>query len=555
MTQLIVQNGEAAPEYQALLLELEALSHALRQLETLQPTPHELLQLGAIKKTATLCLRPLQEFMAKISKFEARLGTNNSLGNRFKGFPRRMQWTTMYRDDMKELRSALGSHVSTINMLLMTQTLGSISAAERGREEAATKLEKNMLSHGKLLEDVKHGQSEIKSQLRDHKVVLNSLGSKAESSIQLQREQLSVVKDTQAQTTSVLATATDVLSLTTSGLMNLQLITKQLGRMFQLSTEFTTEMTETMGELMRLFTSLHTTFRKLEAALPAMICPPIIQFTDALGETMALPYQLCQQWETFQQMLKVVFAKKQGKTRVEMGQFFIMFSADGALIKKTSWSGSIKRDDHLSMSMILDHLEATEGWCPFPSCQASTKGVSVQNGGRTCPVCGCWAAISPRMHSGLLKPHIADANDDERFPPITDSSSSTELSLDEKVEGEEEDVHLYRQIHVRSNIPASGHESLDGYSSVGTHVNEWLLDQLRNSALGVNLLVRTFEGQFGNTDGSWEASVLATWYDDGTVDNKTLYPVHSVYSSMTTQAPLLSDHSSSSAKYGVTYTI
>jgi hypothetical protein len=59
---LISHNGEAAPDYQSLLLELEALGRALHQLENLQPTKHELLQLNAIRATALTCQRPLQDF-------------------------------------------------------------------------------------------------------------------------------------------------------------------------------------------------------------------------------------------------------------------------------------------------------------------------------------------------------------------------------------------------------------------------------------------------------------------------------------------------------------
>lgn len=49
-------------------------------------------------------------------------------------------------------------------------------------------------------------------------------------------------RENQEPTTSVLTTATDVLSVTTSDLMNLQLIVQQLSGTFELSVEFTPEM-------------------------------------------------------------------------------------------------------------------------------------------------------------------------------------------------------------------------------------------------------------------------------------------------------------------------
>jgi len=83
---LTLQNGEAALAYQSLLLELEALSRALHQLQTFEPTKHELLQLSASRATALTCQQPLEDFLAKISSFEGRLDTLNVKNNKSKGF-------------------------------------------------------------------------------------------------------------------------------------------------------------------------------------------------------------------------------------------------------------------------------------------------------------------------------------------------------------------------------------------------------------------------------------------------------------------------------------
>ncbi|KAH6971116.1 hypothetical protein BKA56DRAFT_132382 [Ilyonectria sp. MPI-CAGE-AT-0026] len=123
------ENGEAAPEYQSLLIEPEALNRALRQLHALRPAKHELRHLISIQATALACQKPLQDFLAKISKFDSRLGAFNAAKNGWKGLPRRMQFRTMFREDVKQLRSALASHVATINLLLMTQTVASTLAA------------------------------------------------------------------------------------------------------------------------------------------------------------------------------------------------------------------------------------------------------------------------------------------------------------------------------------------------------------------------------------------------------------------------------------------
>ena len=79
-----------------------------------------------------------------------------------------------------------------------------------------------------------------------------------------------------------------------------------------------------MAELMRLFTSLHAILRRVENSLLMRIGLSVVKFTDALGEIMALPYQLCRQWGTYNQLLCLVFAYNQGRLRVEIGQFLII---------------------------------------------------------------------------------------------------------------------------------------------------------------------------------------------------------------------------------------
>ncbi|RYP12305.1 hypothetical protein DL765_007416 [Monosporascus sp. GIB2] len=407
------ENGEAAPEYQSLLIELEALERALRRLQTLRPGKHELLQLTSIRATALACQKPLQDFLAKISKFEGRLGTFSAANNRWKGLPRKLQFRIMFKDDVKQLRSALASHVATINLLLMTQAMASISTAEDDRDRLASGLESKILAHRRLLEGINgqvatslERQQGIKTQLREQSSVLDELGKKADQT----RKQLSgqeasiqeiqtVANHTKEQTKSILATVTEVLALVTSGLMQLRQITEQLHKMIRICATFTTEMRTVMSKLMELFFSLQTVLQRIDRSLPTRLYLPTVQFTTALGETMALPYQLCQQWATFTELLKVIFLDKPGKSRVDMGKYLIMNARGGRLLGEGSWQHAVKQDDHLSMAIVLDELAARAGSCPFPTCQASTEGVEIENGGRKCRKCDRWWLLTyPKQH-------------------------------------------------------------------------------------------------------------------------------------------------------------
>lgn len=121
------QNGEATSKYQDLIIELESLERALSRLYTLKPAEHELVHLDAIRAAATTCKRPLESFLARIEKFEKRLGAQNANDNHFKGAGRRIHFNVAFEEDVKELRTTLASHVLTINTLLITQLLCVIS--------------------------------------------------------------------------------------------------------------------------------------------------------------------------------------------------------------------------------------------------------------------------------------------------------------------------------------------------------------------------------------------------------------------------------------------
>jgi len=77
-------------------------------------------------------------------------------------------------------------------------------------------------------------------------------------------------------------------------------------------------------------------------------------------------------------------------------------------------------------------------------------------------------------------------------------------------------------------------------------INEWMLRQLRNSALDVNLLARTFQAIFGEIDDRWQIHVLTLWYNDGTMISAGSVRIYT--SSMTTQAAPISNPSDTRKK-------
>ncbi|KAL2037621.1 hypothetical protein N7G274_009566 [Stereocaulon virgatum] len=106
-----------------VIVELGFLEHALSRLYELEPGKHELNHLDTIRAAATACKRPLEDFLEMVSKFDKSLGTWDAKEKRSRAIGRRLQFNMAFEKEVKNPRITLTSHVSTINMLLMTQTL------------------------------------------------------------------------------------------------------------------------------------------------------------------------------------------------------------------------------------------------------------------------------------------------------------------------------------------------------------------------------------------------------------------------------------------------
>jgi hypothetical protein len=375
-----------------------------------------------------------------------------------------MQWRLAYKDEVKALRTKLGSHVATISLLLMTQAVSSITTAEHDRAEATCGLQEKILAYRRLLEDVRtevdsslSHQVETKSQLERQEETLGTLDCKADRTIQqlhnehdLIQEVLSVASTTEEHTRSVIAITTDTLSQASQGLLTLRDLAMQLFDLVAAITKFTVEMQESIALLMRQFARIFSILHTLQGSLATRICPPIVQFTDALGETLALPYQMCLQWKTFRLILNAIFDGRPGKSRVERGDFLIMHAAGGRRLLEDSWNHAIRDGDHLQMSIVLDDFLAEQDFCPFPSCKASLLNAEASNGGRTCPQCSRWVLLTKtESPSGA---HAEDSRNMNYF----NGGDSNEKYTDEETSDEEKDFppeeHIVDEIELYRNI-------------------------------------------------------------------------------------------------------
>ncbi len=111
--------------YQELVRELHGLERALHQVEHLPCPPGQEAQVNAVKAVALTVQYPLNEFAAKLSKFE-RLDIRHSnvhvptISDKAKGWGRKVQWGIVMEEDVAKLRTHIAAHVGSLNLRLTT---------------------------------------------------------------------------------------------------------------------------------------------------------------------------------------------------------------------------------------------------------------------------------------------------------------------------------------------------------------------------------------------------------------------------------------------------
>lgn len=105
-----------------------------------------------------------------------------------------MQWKVFYKEDIKQLRSALASHFAAINILLMTQADASILLAENERDAYASTFGSKILAHSQLLGNIDNSmeksleqQEQLKKQLHDQKADIKQLNKTVDKTHDLMR--------------------------------------------------------------------------------------------------------------------------------------------------------------------------------------------------------------------------------------------------------------------------------------------------------------------------------------------------------------------------------
>ena len=447
------------------------------------------------------------------------------------GFPRRLQWSFKYEKEVRSLRARLAPNVATITILLMTQTVDTLSNIELDHVKAVQELDNKVSLRSMTLAKLEQaasdmataqgtleaGQSRLAAAaaIQHHK--LHSLKSKTDkllsitavqerlmldqagvlegirdtgTAVNVRSQEINDTVSTIRQDTeeiknkipSLLQQVLNIMNVVTAGISKAREIARLLRKTTRLITQFTVEMRECMQRLLLTFSDIHRLLIRLEHLLPRHIDLPIVRFRDAFNSMRAFPFDLCREWRTFQKLVILVFSNQQGLHRIHNGQFYVTNARIGRRLNPVFWHNAVQPNDELAMTMVIDDLEAEDGFCPFKSCGMSTKDAPSHGGGKVCPNCFRFAAVSQKR--SILSPnrllHETIALDEEAsassLPPepisytFTKSRDfnikSTHARGPTKHVSNTEDIELYHSIEVfRALLDSSRDVSLPSVSN------------------------------------------------------------------------------------------
>ena len=121
-----------------------SLGRALTQVDKLKGRGDQAIAIDQIKYAALTCRYPLENFLARIQKYEKSLGPGKTAG-RLKDAGRKIQYAFGKKDEVNTLRNYLNLHIGTINILLVRQGLEMLDIAseyiEKNQEELMDRIE------------------------------------------------------------------------------------------------------------------------------------------------------------------------------------------------------------------------------------------------------------------------------------------------------------------------------------------------------------------------------------------------------------------------------
>ncbi|KAH7008663.1 hypothetical protein EDB80DRAFT_872466 [Ilyonectria destructans] len=373
-----MSNYRDAPQhFQQLQAELGLLRSTIQNVLQIEPSSdEEAKNLGLIRAIAIHCNQPLQAFIQKMRVKEKGLGHFRTSGL-LASVGTRLHWSMISRKDVEDLRKVLLSEMLAINILLGTHQLISLRRLH-------PEIEKGF----KTQSDRLTGFAQEISMLRETSIVAPAaiLGLRSfvgQQSSESTKRLVKIDKGINNIDYNVQALGRSLDRMTevgqifgqqvTTAFMQLFSFLSQLSSLLRMLLKCSREVLEAVAKnaamLLELRNQMQRAAKEIEA-IPLHLSLDLIRFDDALGESWALPFQACQQWDAFKEMLQVVVFSndRPGAQQIATEDFVLTIPKLDQNIQPWEWSRLIKPGMHIEHSMIIDGLQSFMTNCSFPGC-------------------------------------------------------------------------------------------------------------------------------------------------------------------------------------------
>ncbi|KAK1752197.1 hypothetical protein QBC47DRAFT_389988 [Echria macrotheca] len=379
ITSCLKDIGGSKSEYRDLILELECLRKALIHLDELKPHQGCAHRADSIKYAALSCRRPLEEFLAKLRRYEPSLGAW-AVGSSWKAPVDKVRFMISQKDEIRKMQSYLSVHVGTLNILLAEFGLETMNLA-RGQTQAE--------------------QVEIRDRLETTKAVLVQVRD-------------SVVK----QAAAVCSAAS------------------MLERLYKLVCG---EVRTSLKTLESIVTAACVSTQQIYGVVVeirgAVLSRPDIRWTflqdpvlveDALGRKFPVPSEY--DFALLDRIIQHKFLEGPGSSEVSQGDYQMRDAKARHLV--LSVQSRLRPGSSLIMAILIGKPPAgilTDHSCPMPRC-SSGETTQAEGGGRICCSCGVWFSETEQRRKSTLG-HWDASRGVEATPPapvtVTNSGSDT----------------------------------------------------------------------------------------------------------------------------------
>lgn len=322
--------GKSTFEYRELVIELEGLQRALQDIEQLPSNTKDSAAINSIKVAALMCQYPIQEFDAKLKRYDGLLLQHGSSGMRaVTNIGRKAQWNVSMSQEVLNLRAYLAAHVGSINMRL--QTLGLSIAIERQHQGLDGAL-------ATTLNDVK-----------------------------------AHVQRTETRIGSVQALISGTVTTQLQNIMDL------VGRVWTTNIQIITLLTS-ISERAPSIDAAHTWFQQP------------IRFEDAYGRVLPIPAEYG--WQKIEAIVLDQFAGGPSRQKVMSGEYELFDSLDSSVIISSSSGGTLRPGMQVTMAIVIGCRSITTArTCPRPDCR-SCSFRRAEAGGQVCNRCQTWFGMA-----------------------------------------------------------------------------------------------------------------------------------------------------------------